>query len=240
MFVQLPFWLFPLTGLMALGALIALGIVLWRGDICPGQRSRITQQLFSIWVITALSLMLAVEAKAASWLIWSGGAALVLGVGLSLAQSRLEGKRSVPSTLLWLPALPLALYGIGLLQLQGWVSGLLQMAMLGAAFAHLMLLRARHRLKAFNTLLPLVGLVGAMASLVWLAVLVVWQGGEANLDDALIPAVVIQAALLVASLLLWFSPLYLQRDTAPVVVSTSLCGLLIAQIAATSVLHQLI
>ena len=120
MFVQLPFWLFPLTGLMALGALIALGIVLWRGDICPGQRSRITQQLFSIWVITALSLMLAVEAKAASWLIWSGGGALVLGVGLSLAQSRLEGKRSVPSTLLWLPALPLAVYGIGLLQLQGW------------------------------------------------------------------------------------------------------------------------
>ena len=52
MFVQLPFWLFPLTGLMALGALIALGIVLWRGDICPGQRSRISQQLFSIWVIT--------------------------------------------------------------------------------------------------------------------------------------------------------------------------------------------
>ena len=78
-----------------------------------------------------------------------------------------------------------------------------------------------------------------MASLVWLAMLVGWQGGEANLD-ALIPAVVTQAALLVASLLLWFSPLYLQRDTAPVVVSTSLCGLLFAQIAATSVLHQLI
>jgi len=91
----------------------------------------------------------------------------------------------------------------------------------------------------FNLLLPLAGLVSAILSLIWLAVLVGWQGGEANLD-ALIPAVVTQAALLVASLLLWFSPLYLQRDTAPVVVSTSLCGLLIAQIAATSVLHQLI
>ena len=238
MFVQLPFWLFPLTGLMALGALIALGIVLWRGDICPGQRSRISQQLFSIWVITALSLMLAVEAKAASWLIWSGGVALVLGVGLSLAQSRLEGKRSVPSTLLWLPALPLAVYGFGLLQLQGWVSGLLQMAMLGAAFAHLMLLRARHRLQAFNTLLPLAGLVAAILSLLWLAVLVGWQGSSASLD-ALIPGVLTQAALLIAALLLWFSPLYRQQETAPVVVSTALCGLIIAQIAATSVLHQL-
>ena len=58
MFVQLPFWLFPLTGLMALGALIAVGLVLWRGDLCPGQRSRITNQLFSIWVITGLSLLL--------------------------------------------------------------------------------------------------------------------------------------------------------------------------------------
>ena len=36
-----------------------------------------------------------------------------------------------------------------------------------------------------------------------------------------------------------FSPLYRQQETAPVVVSTALCGLIIAQLAATSVLHQL-
>lgn len=238
MFVQLPFWLFPLTGLMALGALIALGLVLWRGDLCPGQRSRITTQLFSVWVITGLSLMLAVEAKAADWLIWSGAAALILGVVLSLAQSRLEGKRAIPATLFWLPAMPLLVYGIGLLQIQGWLGGLLQMVLLGAAFAHLMLLRARHRLQAFNTLLPLVGLVAAILSLLWLAVLVGWQGSSASLD-ALIPGVLTQAALLIAALLLWFSPLYRQQETAPVVVSTALCGLIIAQLAATSVLHQL-
>ncbi|WP_324014012.1 hypothetical protein [Aeromonas hydrophila] len=238
MFVQLPFWLFPLTGLMALGALIALGLVLWRGDLCPGQRSRITTQLFSVWVITGLSLMLAVEAKAADWLIWSGAAALILGVVLSLAQSRLEGKRAIPATLFWLPAMPLLVYGIGLLQIQGWLGGLLQMVLLGAAFAHLMLLRARHRLQAFNTLLPLAGLVAAILSLLWLAVLVGWQGNDASLD-ALIPGVLTQAALLIAALLLWFSPLYRQQETAPVVVSTALCGLIIAQLAATSVLHQL-
>ncbi|MGU5582808.1 hypothetical protein [Aeromonas hydrophila] len=238
MFVQLPFWLFPLTGLMALGALIALGLVLWRGDLCPGQRSRITTQLFSVWVITGLSLMLAVEAKAADWLIWSGAAALILGVVLSLAQSRLEGKRAIPATLFWLPAMPLLVYGIGLLQIQGWLGGLLQMVLLGAAFAHLMLLRARHRLQAFNTLLPLAGLVAAILSLLWLAVLVGWQGNDAGLD-ALIPGVLTQAALLIAALLLWFSPLYRQQETSPVVVSTALCGLIIAQLAATSVLHQL-
>ncbi|WP_421282289.1 hypothetical protein [Aeromonas taiwanensis] len=238
MFVQLPLWLFPLTGLMALGALIALGIVLWRGDLCPGQRSRITTQIFSVWVITGLSLMLAVEARVTGWVLWSGGAALVLGIALSMAQSRLEGKRAISARLLWLPALPLALYGVGLLQIQGWLGGLLQMVLLGAAFAHLMLLRARHRLQAFNLLLPLAGLVAAILSLIWLAVLVAWQGSNAGLD-ALIPGVLTQAGLLVAALLLWFSPLYRQQETAPVVLSVSLCGLIIAQIAATSVLHQL-
>ena len=44
---------------------------------------------------------------------------------------------------------------------------------------------------------------------------------------------------MVAALLLWFSPLYRQQETAPVVLSGTLCGLIIAQIAATSVLHQL-
>ena len=239
MFVQLPFWLFPLTGLMALGALIALGLVLWRGDLCPGQRSRITTQLFSIWVSTGLSLMLAMEAGMKGWLIWCGGAAMILGIVLSLAQSRLEGKRAIPSSLLWLPAMPLALYGLGLLQIQGWLSGALQMVLLGSAFAHLMLLRARHRLQAFNTLLPMAGLVAAILSLIWLAVLVGWQGHGASLD-ALIPGVLTQAGLLIAALLLWFSPLYRQQETAPVVVSTTLCGLIIAQLAATSVLHQLV
>ncbi|MBV7437511.1 hypothetical protein [Aeromonas sp. sif2416] len=239
MFVQLPFWLFPLTGLMALGALIALGLVLWRGDLCPGQRSRITTQLFSIWVITGLSLMLAMEAGMKGWLIWCGGAAMILGIVLSLAQSRLEGKRAIPSSLLWLPAMPLALYGLGLLQIQGWLSGALQMVLLGSAFAHLMLLRARHRLQAFNTLLPMAGLIAAILSLIWLAVLVGWQGHGASLD-ALIPGVLTQAGLLIAALLLWFSPLYRQQETAPVVVSTTLCGLIIAQLAATSVLHQLV
>lgn len=239
MFVQLPFWLFPLTGLMALGALIALGLVLWRGDLCPGQRSRITAQLFSIWVITGLSLMLAVEAGIEGWLLWSGGAALILGIALSLAQSRLEGKRAIPANLLWLPALPLALYGVGLLQVQGCLGGLLQMVLLGSAFAHLMLLRARHRLQAFNLLLPLAGLVAAILGLLWLAVLVGWQGSSEGLD-ALIPGVLTQAGLLIASLLLWFSPLYRRQETAPVVVSTALCGLIIAQLAATSVLHQLV
>ncbi|PJG58659.1 hypothetical protein [Aeromonas cavernicola] len=238
MFTHLPFWLFPLTGLMAFGALVILALVLWRGDLCPGQRARITTGLFSVWVIGGLSLMLAIEANAANWLIGCATAALILGISLSLIQSRLAGKRALSVHLLWLPALPLAVYVVGLLQTQGWVSGSLQAVILGAAFAHLILLRARHRLQAFNLLLPVAALVATVVSLLWLALQVVWQSHLVGLD-VLIPGVVTQAILLIAALLLWFSPLYLHKETAPVVVSTSLCGLLIAQIAATSVLQQL-
>ncbi|TFF73824.1 hypothetical protein DRM94_14095 [Aeromonas taiwanensis] len=239
MFVQLPFWLFPLTGLMALGALIALGIVLWRGDLCPGQRSRITTQIFSVWVITGLSLMLAVEARVTGWVIWSGGTALVLGIALSMAQSRLEGKRAIPANLLWLPAIPLAMYGIGLLQVQGWLNGLLQMVLLGSAFAHLMLLRARHRLQAFNTLLPVAGLVAVIASLLWFALTILMTEPAAHILAALQPWVLTEAALLIAALLLWFYPLYRQQATAPVVLSVTLSGLLMAEIAASGALQLL-
>ena len=119
--------------------------------------------------------MLAVEAKVAGWLIWSGGRP---GARYRASWSSLawRGKRAIPATLLWLPAMPLALYGLGLMQIQGWLGGLLQMVLLGSAFAHLMLLRARHRLQAFNLLLPWRGLVSAILSLIWLAVLGVGRG----------------------------------------------------------------
>jgi hypothetical protein len=78
-----------------------------RGSL-PGPALADHAQLFSVWVITELSLMLAVEAKVAGWLIWSGGRPGARYRAL-LVQSRLEGKRAIPATLLWLPAMPLAL-----------------------------------------------------------------------------------------------------------------------------------
>jgi hypothetical protein len=123
------------------------------------------------------------------------------------------------------------------MQIQGWLGGLLQMVLLGSAFAHLMLLCPPPPASLQSAAAPggaglrhpesyLAGGAGGLA------------GGSAGLDP-LIPGVVTQAGLLVAALLLWFSPIYRQQETAPVVVSVTLCGLIIAQIAATSVLHQL-
>ena len=169
-----------------------------------------------------------------------GGPPWCLGIVLSLVQSRLEGKRAIPATLLWLPAMPLALYGLGLMQIQGWLGGLLQMVLLGSAFAHLMLLRARHRLQAFNLLLQPCAAPGGARLRHPESYLAGGAGGLAGEQRRARPAdprVVTQAGLLVAALLLWFSPIYRQQGDGPVVVSVTLCGLIIAQIAATSVLQ---
>jgi hypothetical protein len=126
--------------------------------------------------------MLAVEAKVAGWLIWSGGR-LVLGIVLSLVQSRLEGKRHPrhPAVVARHAARPLR---AGSDADQGWLGGLLQMVLLGSAFAHLMLLRAA-ACKPSICCCPWRA-VSAILSLIWLAVLVGWQGSSAGLDP-LIP-----------------------------------------------------
>lgn len=236
MFMQLPHWLYPMLGLMALGALVVLGLVLWRGDLCPGQRARITSQSFSIWMITALSLFLAVEAQASFWLIGIGTVAVIGGTALAAIQSRMEGKRSIASYWLWLPALPLALYGAGLLLSQSLLLGLSQLLLLGCAFAHLILLRARHRLQAFNLLLPLGGLLGAVVGLLGLGMLTLLQHDVALLDT-LVPWVLTYALVMVAGLLIWFTPLLGRRDSAPAVLSVALALLLVAQCAAGNLFH---
>lgn len=229
MFAQLIPWLYPLLGLMACGALFLLGVVLWKGDLCPGQRARISTQIFSVWVMTALSVLLALSAGAPLWLIAPAGGAVIAGFALAIFQSRLEAKRSIPSGWFAVPALPLALYGLLLVAREGGAA-LSQLIVLGCAFAHLMLLRARHRLQAFNLLLPLGGLVGALAGLVWLGVVTLMQQ-DAALLDTLIPWVLGYSLLMIMGLGTWFFPLLSRRDNAPVVLSTTLFILLLSQCA---------
>lgn len=229
MFAQLTLWLFPLFGLMASGALLLLGVVLWKGDLCPGQRARITTQLFSVWVMTALSVMLGLSAGAPLWLIAPGGMAVIAGFTLSILQSRLDAKRSIPSRWIGVPALPLVVYGALLVAEQSGAA-LSQLIVLGCAFAHLMLLRARHRLQAFNLLLPLGGLMGALAGLLWLGAMTLMQQDVALLDT-LIPWVLGYSLLMVLALGIWFLPLLSRRDTAPVVLSSALFTLLVSQCA---------
>jgi hypothetical protein len=232
MFSQLTLWLSPLFGLMSSGALALLGIVLWRGELCAGQHSRISQHLASVWIFAALALLLAGSRDAAIGLLVSGALAVFGGLALSVMQSRLEGKRSLPSLWWWAPGLPLAVFALQLATLQGWGLALSQALLLGAVLAHLILLRARHRLQAFNLLLPLLGLLGAMLGLLWLAVLTLRAADTAHLAT-LAPWVIGYCLVLLVGLLTWFSPLLLRRDSAPVVASSSMVLLLLSQCMAS-------
>lgn len=207
---------------LALTAVAALGLLIWvlrNGDLCPGQRRRISDGLLSAWAVFGLALMLGVEAGAPRPLLWLGGLALAAGLGSVLYQARLQGKRSLG--LSWhYPALGLAvLYGLWL----GWLMGpgwaLLAAGCGGCVFAHLIMVRARHRLQAFNTLLPL---AGSLFGICWLLALLVRTLGldEAQLQGLVMSFVQVSAAVLIGALV-WFAPLLSKEQTKPPVIAVA-------------------
>ncbi|WP_375058222.1 hypothetical protein [Zobellella sp. DQSA1] len=207
---------------LALTAIAALGLLLWilrNGDLCPGQRRRISDGMLSTWAVFGLALMLGVEAGAPRPLLWLGGLALVAGLGTVLYQARLQGKRSLG--LSWhYPALGLAvLYGLWLGWLMGPVWALLAAGTGGCVFAHLIMVRARHRLQAFNILLPL---AGSVFGILWLLALLVRAIGidEQQLQPLVMPFVQVSGAVLFGALV-WFAPLLRKEQTKPPVIAVA-------------------
>lgn len=208
---------------LALTAVTALALLIWvlrNGDLCPGQRRRIGDGLLSVWAVFGLSLMLGVEAGAPTPLLVLGGVTMVSGLGVVLYQARLQGKRSLP--LNWhYPSLCLSLlFGLGLGWQMGPIWALLAAGAGGCAFAHLILVRARHRLQAFNILLPL---AGSLFGTGWLLALLVRAYGvaEADLQTLILPFVQVSGAVLLGALV-WFMPLLRKEQTKPPVISVSL------------------
>ncbi|MGL5948732.1 MAG: hypothetical protein ACRCYV_06730 [Aeromonas sp.] len=240
MFTQLPAWLYPLVGLMALGALLVQGVVLYKGDLCPGQRARISNELFSLWVMSALSLMLAIDAGASTLQLTLLASASALGVLLSLLQSKQAAKRAIPTVWWALAGVPLAAFGV-VVMLQLGRHSVLTLLILGTAFSHLQLLKARHRLQAFNWLLPASALGATILQLLSLA-LTLWLHSP-TMDvasiDAMLPSALVYAGSVLVGLGIWFTPLWRGEPMAPVVVSSALCALLISQTAMCALFEAL-
>ncbi|MDP5291104.1 hypothetical protein Q9290_02165 [Oceanimonas sp. CHS3-5] len=215
----LPARLFAPLALSAVAALALLVWVLKNGDLCPGQRRRISDGAISVWAVFGLALMLGVEAGVPVIMLWLGGATLVVGLGTVLYQARMQGKRSLDVS--WhYPALVLALlYGA----LVGWRMGpgwaLLAAGAGGCVFAHLIMVRAKHRLQAFNVLLPL---AGSAFGVLWLLSLAVRAAGvnEAGLEPLIMPFVQVSAAVLIGALV-WFLPLLRKEQTKPPVIAVA-------------------
>ncbi|WP_417615302.1 hypothetical protein [Oceanisphaera sp.] len=211
---------------LALTAITALGLLLWilrNGDLCPGQRRRISDGLISVWAVFGLALMLSVEAGVPSWMLWLGGVTLALGLGAVLYQARLQGKRSLP--LNWHgPGLILALcYGLGLLLREG-PAALLMAGAGGCVFTHLIMVRAKHRLQAFNLLLPLVGIGFAIGWMLLLLVQTLWSQSESQvlLDTGRLigPFAQMCAAVLLGAII-WLLPLLRKEPTKPPVIAVA-------------------
>ncbi|GGB46461.1 hypothetical protein GCM10011502_19820 [Oceanisphaera marina] len=229
---------------LALTAITALGLLLWilrNGDLCPGQRRRISDGLLSVWAVFGLALMLSVEAAVPSLMLWLGGSTLASGLGATLYQARLAGKRSLP--LSWhMLALVLALcYGLGLLLREG-PAALLMAGAGGCVFTHLIMVRAKHRLQAFNLLLPLVGIAFAVGWMVLLLVQTLWLQYESEVvfDTAhLIRPFVQMCAAVLLGAVIWLLPLLRKEQTRPPVIAVAALLILGALTVGQSIIGQL-
>ncbi|SJL82942.1 hypothetical protein [Vibrio palustris] len=142
---------------MLLGAQLILTLVLVKGDICPGQRGRIHKVLPAIGVLWLASATVQL------------GSLLVAG-GIFYFYSKVQTKKTRKEGPLWVlhatSAYALVLLLWNALQLPLWsvgVSSILNVVLLGAMFAHLLLTLARTRLQAFHRILPVAGILAAMA-----------------------------------------------------------------------------
>ncbi|KDM91801.1 hypothetical protein [Photobacterium galatheae] len=185
-----------------LGVQLILSLVLTKGEICPGQRGRIHKTLPVLllgWVLVAVSQAAALlPLLTLAWFTFQvktgktrdAGPLWVLYVSCGLA---------LLNWLLLLPSLSLPAIGMSLVAI----------ALLGASFAHLLLTQARTRLQAFHRLLPAVGLVSAMLSVL----LMLWQ--LYTLPQAVVESqlLVICAALLllIVAQLVWVGHIVLAK-----------------------------
>jgi len=221
--------IYPIIIMMPIAAACFLALVLSKGEVCPGQRKRITENMISIWAVLALGLMIGIEEHATTLTLIVGGIAVFIGIMQNLIQSRLEGKRAIPSTWLRLPIILAVITGVLVLWQQQQLLLLLEAILLGAVFAHVVLLRAKHRLQAFNVILPIVGIVASILLMLGLLVVAGLNADASNM--AVIQEFVIYRALiLLLALAIWTIPLYTKQEYTPNMVSLTTALLLFSEV----------
>lgn len=221
--------------MMPIAAACFLALVLTKGEVCPGQRKRITENMVSVWAVLALGLMIGVEVYATTLTLVIGGMAVFIGIMQNLIQSRLQGKRSIPSTWLRLPIALAVITGLLVLWQQQQALLLLEAVLLGAAFAHVILLRAKHRLQAFNVILPVVGIASSVLLMVGLLVVASMHADSSNMM-VIQEFVIYRAVILLLALAVWTIPLYTKQEYSPNLVSLTTVLLLFSEVIGMGVI----
>lgn len=141
---------------MLLGAQLILTLIMVKGEICPGQRGRVHKVLPAVAVLWLAVASIHLDA------LLIAGAIIYFCSKVQTKKTRDEGPLTV-------------MYGADILafasvlwqsfQYGHWSAGVahfVSLLVLGGIFAHLMMTIARSRLQAFNRLLPVGGILGAM------------------------------------------------------------------------------
>jgi len=215
--------------MMPIAAACFLALVLIKGEVCPGQRKRITENMISIWAVLALGLMIGIEVYATTLTLVVGGTAVFIGIMQNLIQSRLAGKRAIPSTWLRLPIALAVITGLLVLWQQQQPLLLLEAVLLGAVFAHVILLRARHRLQAFNVILPVVGIACSILLMLGLLIIAGLNTESSNMS-VIQEFVIYRAIILLLALAVWTIPLYTKQEYSPNIVSLTTVLLLFSEV----------
>lgn len=205
---------------MLLGAQLILTLILIKGDICPGQRGRIHKILPAIAILWLAVASLKIQA-------------MMVVFAIAYFYSQVQTKKTRDQGPMWVMylanGLALAYVGIVVTEQQSIAAGLnvlVQVLLLGALFAHLLLTIARTRLQAFHRILPVSGVVAAM--LMSLAILLKASGlGDEALVSATQP-LLIGLALLLSAIVIWCWHMLMSKEIQKVQLSIALVVMLVA------------
>ncbi|MFM2483029.1 hypothetical protein [Celerinatantimonas sp. YJH-8] len=224
----------PVSG--AIG-FILLMVILYRGQICAGQRSRLSQQFATLWSLTTLGALSAIAdhqfQQLSTYLILLS---VIVGWSLSIKQFRLAGKRSLTEHYWWIAGTPLILASLFILY--HWPAISLIGLLSGSALTHWLLVRGGHRLHAFDRILPMIGII-ILALFVCLHAFQIWHYGHQPLLPQLTTIFIQMVSFALAGLFIWLLPLFRSmQPTAGQLAATNLC-LVIAAVITTRLLYLL-
>lgn len=202
-------------------------LVLIKGELCHGQRSRLSQQFVTLWSFVSLALVSAIASKTEPLIATiTLSLTIIAGWWLSYRQFQLKSKRAIKCSTWWYPGIPLLITAV-ILAIQHPYS-LIASALAAVVVTHWLMVKAEHRLNAFNRLFPFIGVI-LFALLVGLHTLQIWLYGNGPLLGDLTHTFIYMIAFAFIGLFMWLLPLL--RNMEPIagqLAAATLCFIIVA------------
>lgn len=214
---------------MPVFALAVVCLILKYGQLCPGQHSRIQGELITIWTVLFVAIMIGAETPTSTWVLVVGGVGGVYGILLSIWQGKLPNKRAIPDKAIYAALAPLSIYAVAVLVAQPSPFIMLPMIVTGSVLANLLLVKAKHRLEAFNRLLPYAGILATVLALGAVAYHIL-LAGEQLFNPDMQRDLMWAMGFLILGLALWILPLISTNPQSHTLLGVATFLLLIAQV----------